>query len=111
MLQLYISFVRRRRKMNSYHAWDKYHWNDYLSRTKLAKTFYTRHAPLSRGGKGDFGDLLLDPKCWDETVTTTASAASGTGVKPNQNRKKTKKAGTELMDEWDSDTMEWTPRS
>ena len=74
---------------------------------------FTRGTPHYREEEKEIslGDLLLDPKCWDETVTTAASAASGTGVKPNQNRKKTKKAGTELMDEWDSDTMEWTPRS
>ena len=70
---------------------------------------FTRGTPHYREEEKEISGIF----CSIRSVGTkpTASAASGTGVKPNQNRKKTKKAGTELMDEWDSDTMEWTPRS
>ena len=90
--------------MNSYHAWDKYDWSDYLSRTKLAKTFYARHAPLAGGQRGVFGNLLRDPESWDEPAAAAASGSTekGPGKKP---------AAMNKMDEWDSDTMEWTPRS
>ena len=100
--------------MKSYHAWDKkYHWTDYLSRTKLAKTFYKRHAPLSGGQRGIFGDLLRDPESWDEPGVAAASGDTekGRGKKPAAHLTTMNKAATEIMDEWDSDIMEWTPRS
>lgn len=99
VMQLYVSFVRRRQKKSNYKSWDKYSWDDYLSRSGLSKTFYARHVPQ----KGTFGDLLPDPESWNNPVAVAQPAATNdTSAMEAINNA----AATEMA-EWDSDTMEW----
>ena len=101
LMQLYLSFVRRRRKLGNYKSWDKYSWADYLFRSMLSKTFYARHLPQ----KDNFGDLLPDPKCWSIPV---AQPAETTTEPSNRTLASINAAATAtIMDEWDSDNMEW----
>ena len=101
LMQLYISFVRRRRKCNNYRNWDKYDWQDYVCRAKLAKTFYAHHVPQ----KATFGDLLPDPEEWSEPVAepakpTASPSTSATMASINN-------AAAAIMDDWDSDALEF----
>ena len=100
LMQLYISFVRRRRKCNNYRNWDKYDWKDYVCRAKLAKMFYARHVPQ----KDTFGDLLPDPACWSDPVAEPAkpTASPSTSALTSINN-----AAAAIMDDWDSDTLEF----
>lgn len=99
MMQLYVSFVRRHQQKGNYKSWDKYSWDDYVSRSTLSKTFYARYTPQ----RGTFGDLLPDPECWNNPdvqppsgPTTDASVLESIAA-----------AAATAMDEWDSDKDEW----
>ena len=113
LLQLYISFVRRRQKNFFYKSWDKYLWVDYLSRSRLAKTFIRRHTPLSRGVKGTFGTLLTDPASWDAVDNTTASQKKGSvkDVKSRTVNSSMAAAAGRIVEDWDSDEEKWVPRT
>lgn len=115
--QLYVSFVRRRRKLANYKSWDKYLWDDYVFRSRTVKTFNRRHAPLSRGVKGAFGDLLQDPVSWDTADTEAANAGESRNVRPDDDDRGDSSvtdamslAAQRITEEWDSDTEEWVSR-
>ena len=105
VMQLYVSFVRRRQKKPNYKAWDRYSWDDYLSRHVLSKTFYARHVPQ----RGTFGDLLPDPTWWNNSG---AEAAAATASQPQRNgltsvMDSINNAAVTAQKEWDSDKEEF----
>ena len=101
--------MRRRQKKKSYAAWDKYRFEDYRSRSRLAQTFNSRHAPLSLGVSGTFGTLLKDPEAW--TIADTASVTTEKATEEStRHLDGMNNAAQQLMDEWDSDNEQWVPR-
>jgi hypothetical protein len=100
MMQLYVSFVRRQQEKGNYKSWDKYSWDDYVSRSALSKTFYARYVPQ----RGTFGDLLPDPECWNNPPDVPPPSGPTTDVSVLESIAAT--AAT-VMTEWDSDKDEW----
>lgn len=104
--QLFVSFVRRRQKKPNYKSWDKYQWDDYVFRSRTVKTFNARHAPLSRGVKGAFGDLLQDPVSWDNESANAGNprpdVRSNSSVMAEMNA-----TAEQITEEWDSDEEKW----
>ena len=92
--EAYISLVCHERGHNSYRQWDNFSWEDFLERAQLARTFNTRHLPLSDGTDDDFfEEHLPDPREWNEpppkrskTVTKkTVAVQKPTDDDPNFN--------------------------
>ena len=63
----YLSAIRLHENKDEYQPWKNFTWADFVTRNKLRRTYYNRHAKYSDGkDHGCFGGLVTVPSTWEE---------------------------------------------
>ena len=109
--ECYIAFCRWFKKMEPYRKYQFFKWSDYLSRSRMAKTFMKRHLPFTNGSIKLVN--LVDPSSW-----STSAVSRRKGMRKRKTKKTTcenvpQKAAVASASastptkQWDSDTESW----
>ena len=64
--EAYITMVRHVNKKPAYKKWTCFRWEDYTHRNITAKTFSTRHEPLTNSCDVSYEPYLSDPEHWNQ---------------------------------------------
>ena len=102
--ECYITAVRFRFGRTSYRKWEDFSWSDFVERNVLAKTFTTRHLPLS-DGEDHFGGELKNPPLWDDA----GSIKNKTSRKNKTKQVKVETVGPALPMQFDPTTGSLVP--